>query len=203
MAVLAGNAADIYIATGSGTAMTGEAVTSLGGGVYQITDTAKRAINPNAAVTVLDGVATVPKANYQIGWASGKITLTNGYTAGGTITITAEYLTLAQAAQAFEWSYDSEVVTEESQTFGDTWKERTLVMKSGTVSFQRFYNDAYFANTNLGSYYVLYLYTNLTGNDRFMAAGHMSSTGITSGENELIKENVSFALHGEVDFSTT
>jgi hypothetical protein len=36
-----------------------------------------------------------------------------------------------------------------------------------------------------------------------MAAGHMSSTGITSGENELIKENVSFALHGEVDFSTT
>jgi gamma-glutamyltranspeptidase len=100
MAVLAGNAADIYIATGSGTAMTGEAVTSLGGGVYQITDTAKRAINPNAAVTVLDGVSTVPKANYQIGWASGKITLTNGYTAGGTITITAEYLTLAQAAQA-------------------------------------------------------------------------------------------------------
>ena len=68
---------DIYIATGSGTAMTGEAVTSLGGGVYQITNTAKRAINPNAAVTVLDGVATVPKANYQIGWASGKITITN------------------------------------------------------------------------------------------------------------------------------
>jgi len=203
MAVLAGNAADIYIATGSGTAMTGEAVTSLGGGVYQITDTAKRAINPNAAVTVLDGVSTVPKANYQIGWASGKITLTNGYTAGGTITITAEYLTLAQAAQAYEWSYDSEVITEESQTFGDTWKERTLVMKSGTISFQRFYNNAYFANTNLGSYYVLYLYTNLAGNDRFMAAGHMSSTGIASGENELIKEDVSFALHGEVDFSTT
>ena len=203
MAVLAGNAADIYIATGSGTAMTGEAVTSLGGGVYQITDTAKRAINPNATVTVLDGVATVPKANYQIGWASGKITITNGYTVGGTITITAEYLTLAQAAQAFEWSYDSEVLTEESQTFGDTWKERTLVIKSGTISFQRFYNDAYFANTNLGSYYVLYLYTNLAGNDRFMAAGHMSSTGSTSGENELIKENVSFALHGEVDFSTT
>jgi hypothetical protein len=203
MAVLAGNAADIYIATGSGTAMTGEAVTSLGGGVYQITDTAKRAINPNAAVTVLDGVSTVPKANYQIGWASGKITLTNGYTAGGTITITAEYLTLAQAAQAYEWSYDSEVITEESQTFGDTWKERTLVMKSGTISFQRFYDNAYFANTNLGSYYVLYLYTNLAGNDRFMAAGHMSSTGIASGKNELIKENVSFALHGEVDFSTT
>lgn len=203
MAVLAGNAADIYIATGTGTAMTGEATTSLGGGVYQITDTAKRAINPNAAVTVLDGVSTVPKVNYQIGWASGKITFTNGYTAIGTITITAEYLTLAQAAQAFEWSYDSEVVTEESQTFGDTWKERTLVMKSGSVSFQRFYNDAYFASTNLGSYYVLYLYTNLSGNDRFMAAGHMTSTGIASGENELIKENVSFALHGEVDFSVT
>lgn len=203
MAVLVGNTADIYIATGTGTAMTGEAVTDLTGGVYQITDTAKRAINPNAAVTVLDDASTVPSANYQIGWASGKITLTNGYTAGGTITVTGEYLTLAQAAQAYEWSYDSEVITEESQTFGDTWKERTLVMKSGTVSFQRFYNDEYFAEANLGNYYVLALYTNLSGNDRFMAAGHMSSTGITSGENELIKENVSFALHGEVDFATS
>lgn len=203
MATLAGNAADIYIASGTGTTMTGEAVTSLGGGVYQITNAAKRAIDPNSAVTVLDGVTTVSPANYQIGFGSGKITLTNGYTPTGTITVTAKYLTLAQAAQGFEWSLDTEVVLEESQTFGQTWKTRALVNRSGSVSFKRFYNDAYFANVNLGSYYVLALYLNQPGNSRYMCCGHCSAVGITSGENELIKENVSFSLHGEIDFAAS
>jgi hypothetical protein len=203
MAVQAGSAADIYIASGTGTTMTGEAVTSLGGGVYQITNTAKRAIDPNSSITVLDGVATVPKTNYQIGFASGKITLTNGYTAAGTITVTGKYLTLAQAAQGFEWSLDTELVLEDSHTFGDTWKEKTLVNRSGSVSFKRFLNDNYFTSTNLGSYYILYLYLNQASNIRFMACGHCSSAGITSGENELLKENVSFSLHGEIDFASS
>lgn len=203
MAVQAGNAADIYIASGTGTTMTGEAVTSLGSGVYQITNAAKRAIDPNSSVTVLDGVATVPKTNYQVGFASGKITLTNGYTASGTITVTAKYLTLAQAAQGFEWSLDTEVILEESHTFGDAWKERTLVNRSGSVTFKRFLNDAYFTSTNLGSYYVLALYVNQASNIRFMACGHCSSVGISSGENELLKENVSFSLHGEIDFASS
>ena len=201
MATMAGNAADIYIASGTGTAMTGEAVTSLGSGVYQITDTARRAINPNAALTVLDGVSTIPAANYQIGWGSGKITLTNGYTLGGTMTVTGEYLTLAQAAQGFEWSYDGEVLTEESQTFGDAWKERTLVMKSGSVTFQRFYNDEYF-HTNVGNYYVLVLYMVLASADRFLCAAFMTSAGMSVEENALIKQNVSFALHGPMDVAT-
>ena len=52
MAVLAGRSADIFLATGTGTAMTGQATTSLGGGVYQITLSTRRAINPNASLTV-------------------------------------------------------------------------------------------------------------------------------------------------------
>lgn len=203
MATLAGNAADIYIASGTGTSMTGEAVTSLGSGVYQITNAAKRAINPNAAFTVLDGVSTVPSSAYQVGWGAGKITLTNGYTAVGTITVTGEYLTMAQAAQGSEWTFNSELTTEESQTFGDAWKEHTPVMRSGTVTFNRFYNDEYFADDNEGNYFILHLYVNLAGNDRFMCAAQMTSTGVTANENELIKENVSFALHGPMDFSTT
>lgn len=201
MATLAGNAADIYIATGTGTAMTGEAVTALGGGVFQITDAARRAINPNAALTVLDGVSTIPAANYQISWGAGKITLTSGYTLAGTMTVTGEFLTLAQAAQGFEWSFDSEVLTEESQTFGDTWKERTLIMKTGSVTFQRFYNDEYFF-TNIGSYYVLALYMDLAGADRFLCAARLTSVGMAVEENSLIKQNVTFSLHGPMDVAT-
>ena len=84
MAVLAGRNADIYIATGSGTSMTGQATTSLGGGVYQITLSARRYINPNASLTVLDGVTAVNPANYQVAYGTGKIILA-GYTPAGAI----------------------------------------------------------------------------------------------------------------------
>ena len=202
MAVLVGKSADIYLATGTGTSMTGEAVTDLTGGIYQITDAAKRAINPNAALTVLDGVATVPPANYQISWASGKIRLTNGYSAVGTITVTGQYLTLAQAAQGFEWSLDVTPVLEDTQTFGDSWKERTVVQRDASVTFAQFYNDGYF-HANLNSYYVLALYINVAGADRYLLGAQMTTAGITAGENETIKQNVSFAIHGGLDLATS
>lgn len=202
MAVLAGSSADVYIATGAGTSMTGEAVTSLGSGVYQITDAAKRAINPNAALTVLDGVSTIPAANYSVGYGSGKITLTNGYTLGGTMTVTGTYLTLAQLGQGFEWTLDTELSLEETQTFGDGWKERTVVMKSGSVSFQRFYADAYF-HTNIGTFFVLALYYNVSGADRLLCAARCPSFNINAPENGVIRENVQFLTHGAVDLATS
>lgn len=201
MAVLAGRNADIYITSGTGTSMTGEAVTSLGSGAYQITDAAKRAINPNASLTVLDGVSTVSQSNYQVSFGAGIITLNPGVTLAGTMTVAGEYLTLAQAAQGFEWTYDSELVLEESQTFGDAWKERSLVMRSGTVQFQRFYNDEYFL-TNVGNYFVLALYFDLAGADRLLCAARMTSAGVAVEENALIKQNVSFATHGGVAVAT-
>lgn len=202
MAVTTGKSADIYIATSTGTAMTGEAVTDLTGGVYQITDTAKRAINPNASLTVLDGVSTVAAKNYQVNYGSGKITLTNGYTAGGTITVTGEYLTLAQCAQGYEWTLNTALALEKTQTFGDSWEQNTLVTKSGTVSFQRFFADDYF-HANLRSYYVLALYTDVAGADRFLCAAQCNSFGVSAGENEVLKENVSFAVHGGIDWATS
>lgn len=202
MAVLAGSSADVYIATGAGTSMTGEAVTSLGGGVYQITDAAKRAINPNAALTVLDGVSTIPASNYSVGYGAGKITLTGGYTLGGTMTVTGSYLTLAQLGQGFEWSMDVEVQTEETHTFGDTWKERTAVMKSASVAFQRFYSDGYFT-TNIGTFFVLALYINVSGADRWLCAARCPSFNINAPENGVLRENVQFLTHGAVDFATS
>lgn len=201
MAVLAGRTADIYIATGTGTAMTGEAVTSLGSGVYQITDSAKRAINPTAALTVLDGVATVPAQNYEVVWGTGKIRLTNGYTLVGTMTVTGEYLSLSQAAQGYEWTLDVQTDLEETQTFGDSWKERTAINRSATISFQRFYEDEYF-HTNIGNRYVLALYIDQPSGTYYTCAAHVTSQGITVGENETVKENVQFAADGPVDFVT-
>lgn len=201
MAVLAGRNADIYIASVSGTSMTGEATTSLGSGVYQITDAAKRAINPNAALTVLDGVSTVPSSRYQVAFGTGKIVFRD-YTPAGSVTVTGEYLTLAQAAQGFEWSLDVQPMLEETQTFGDSWKERTCVMRDSTCSFQKFYDDEYFF-TNGTRYFIVACYLSVSGADRYVFGATMNSQGATSGVNETVKQNVQFSVHGILDYASS
>jgi hypothetical protein len=198
MAVLAGRNADIYIATSTGTAMTGEATTSLGGGVYQITTTTRRAISPNAAITVYDGVSVISPANYQIAYGSGKIVLRN-YTPSGAVTIDGGYLTLAKAAQGTEWTMDVQPTLEEVQVFGDSWRARACVQRDASVTFTRFYNDQYF-HTNGGAYFVLALYLNVSGGQRYVLGATMASQGVSTPENETIKENVSFNVHGILDY---
>lgn len=199
MAVLAGRNADIYIATGSGTAMTGQATTSLGGGVYQITLSARRYINPNASLTVLDGVTTVNPANYQIAYGTGKIILA-GYTPAGAITVTGEFLTLSKIAQATDWTLDIQPLLEEVQVFGDSWKSRVCVQKDATVTFNRFYDDQFFL-TNSASYYVIDCYALQSSGVRWSFGASQASMGISTNENETIKENVSFSVLGAVDYA--
>jgi hypothetical protein len=198
MAVLVGNKADIYIATGAGTAMTGEATTSLGGGVYQITSSTKRAINPNAAVTVYDGATPVATSDYQLAYGSGKIRF-SGYTPSGAVTVDGEYLTLSQAAQGTDWTLDVQPTLEEVQVFGDTWRARACVQADASVTFNRFYNDDFFP-TNGGDYFVLALYLDVAAGSRYVLGATLTSTGVTTGENETIKEAVSFSVHGIADF---
>jgi hypothetical protein len=107
---------------------------------------------------------------------------------------------MAQAAQGFEWSLNVTPVLENTQTFGDSWQESTVVNLGGTVTFQQFVNDGYFF-TNNNSYFILYLYPNLAGNVRWMTAGMLTSAGITAGENETVKQNVQFTTHGTVDYA--
>jgi len=199
MAVMVGRLADLYVASGTGTVMTGQATTSLGGGVYQITLAARRAINPNASLTVLDGVTTVNPANYRVAFGNGKIIFTNGYAPAGAVTVTGQFLTLSQAAQGVQWSLDVQTLLEESHTFGDAWKEQTPVMSDASITFERLYDDSYFPTT-IGSYYVLALYLNVSGGSRYLCAAQCSSAGITTGNNALIRESATFAVHGQLDY---
>jgi len=199
MAVMVGRLADVYIASGTGTAMTGEATSSLGSGVYQITTAARRAINPNAAITVLDGASAVNPAYYRFAFGSGKVIFTNGYTPSGSVTIDGEYLTLSQAAQGQSWALEVETSTEESHTFGDEWKEQTSVMSEASITFDRLYEDSYF-QTNIGQYYVLALYLNTSTGARYVCAAQCESAGRTSSNSSLVRENASFVVHGQLDY---
>ena len=199
MAVLAGGSADIFLATGSGTSMTGQATTNLGGGVYQITLSTRRAINPNASLTVLDGATTVPSSRYQVAYGTGKIIFA-GYTPAGAITVTGEFLTLSKAAQGTEWSLDVQPILEETQVFGDTWKGRIRVGGDASCTFGQLYNDQFF-QTNATSYYVIECYAIQSSGVGWRFGASQASAGITVGENEVIKQNVSFSVLGVVDYT--
>lgn len=199
MAVLAGRNADIYLATGSGTAMTGQATTSLGGGVYQITLSTRRAINPNASLTVLDGVTAVPPSRYQVAYGTGKIVFA-GYTPAGAVTVTGEFLTLSKAAQGFEWSLDIQPVLEEVQVFGDTWKSRQRVQADATCTFGQFYNDNFF-QLNQMSYFVIDCFAIQSTGVKWSFGASLASASLNVGENETMKQNVSFSVLGIVDYA--
>jgi len=173
------------------------------GSTYRITDASRRVISPNATLTVLDAAAAVPAGKYTVYFGSGKIEFTNGYTVVGAITVTGSFLTLSQLPQSFGWTLDMEINTEETQTFGDAWKERTLTTRSATATIERFYHDDFFPATNLGSYVILALYIDVAGADRFVFAAHVTSISETAEENSLLKENVGFTAHGGVDLLLT
>ena len=73
---------------GTSTAFTGEATTNTTGNTYQITNSAKRVLDPAAAVTVKDGGAPVAPAS--IDWLFGKVTLSSP--PGGAVTIDGSYI---------------------------------------------------------------------------------------------------------------
>ncbi len=71
-----------------------------------------------------------------------------------------------------------------------------------TCTFARFYNDNYF-HTSATSYYVINCYADYAGGVRWMFGAVQNSMSVNTGENETIKENVSFSVHGVLDYVNT
>lgn len=84
--------------SGTSTAMTGEATTSLGGSQYQITSASKRIIDPTAAVVVKDGGTPVSSSLYSVDRLFGIVTF-SGYSPSGAITVDASYLPTAAVGE--------------------------------------------------------------------------------------------------------
>lgn len=100
MTTLAGR--DCTIKTGlTPVAMTGEATTANGPRtVYTITSAAKRAIDPETAITVYDDGSPVTSTDYAVSYADGTITFSVARTLGHTVTVDAKYVPLSAALSA-------------------------------------------------------------------------------------------------------
>lgn len=84
--------------SGASTSMTGEACGSLSSTLYQVTNSAKRIINPAVAATVKDGGSSlVEGTDYYLDRLFGRIILAT--TPGGAITIDAAYLATQAVAE--------------------------------------------------------------------------------------------------------
>jgi hypothetical protein len=88
--------------TGTPTAMVGEACTNLGGNVFQVTASAKRIIDPDAAIVVKDAGVPVPTTNYVLNKLFGKITFS--VPPGGAVTVDANYLPTLDVIECKEFS---------------------------------------------------------------------------------------------------
>ena len=128
--------------TGTATALTNEATTEFTANtVFQITDTAKRVLDPTVALTVqqdplADGSwAAVAATLYTVDYLFGKITFTPALGAAALVRVaTGSYLALLTVApvRAYNWQVANEAI--DSTVHGTSGGERTALYGLGDIS---------------------------------------------------------------------
>lgn len=102
--------------TGTPTSMTDEAMSVVSGKTYEVTADAKRCFDRNAALTFEDNsVAVDPSDIESIDHLFGRVTFTSGYSVSGPITVTGNYLPMANVGTAKEFT-----LTQTAQTIDET-----------------------------------------------------------------------------------
>lgn len=107
--------------SGAAVGMTAEATTGTGNLSYQITNAAKRVLSRIGTVTVKDGGVATAEA-YTLNRLTGTVTF--GSATSRTITIDADYLPMATAAEAHEYGYTMTSANHEVPRFGDNYQRR-------------------------------------------------------------------------------
>lgn len=119
--------------TGTAVAMTGEACTTLTVTTAQVTDAAKRVLDPDTAISVIDDAVPLADTDVTIDYLRGIVTKTSGNW-NGAVTITAAYLPRYQVAEAkaFEINFSSNLV--DSTTMDSTTAYHAYTKALGEVS---------------------------------------------------------------------
>ncbi len=133
---LAGHASRLKI-SGAAVAVVAEAMTSLGAGVYQITNTAKRILNPAAATLpqFFDGGVPISSGNITaLDLLFGKVTFSPA--PAGVVTVTCEYLPVATLAAVKNFEFNADAGLVDATTYdsaGARAKVATLLDTSGMI----------------------------------------------------------------------
>lgn len=114
--------------SGAAVAMTAEACSLVSGTTYQVTNTAKRIIDPTAAITVKDAGVAIPAANVTVDALFGRFTLLSA--PGGAVTVDASYLPTATIAETKGVELNVSADLGDATTFdsGGAKKKQTLLL---------------------------------------------------------------------------
>lgn len=110
--------------TGAAVAMTGQATTSLAANEYQITDTTKRILDPDTALSVIDNAVPQADADVTINYLFGKVKKVSGNFTGP-VTVDASYLPTFTEAEARSFDINCAREQVESTDFDVSTKHRT------------------------------------------------------------------------------
>lgn len=125
MSATAGYAAAIKLG-GTSTAIVDEPTTDLGDGVYQITDTAKRVLDPSVAVTVSEA------GDYVIDYLLG--TITYEVDPGDAPTVSANYIPLLTVAECRSLSFNMSAAELDSSVMQEAFSKLALGQATATGS---------------------------------------------------------------------
>lgn len=106
----------LKVAGSTGIVITNEACSLVVAGTYQITNTARRILDPATAIVVKDNGVTVASTFYSLDLLFGKVTF-SGYSPTGAITITGAYLTVTAVAEVRSFSIEMKADLADNTTF--------------------------------------------------------------------------------------
>lgn len=120
---------------GAANAVVNEACSNLGGGRYQVTNTARRVWDPAVAVTVKDGGVTVSALLYSFNYLFGIVTFV-GYSPSGAVTVDGSWASMVSVAEgrAFEFSPTCDLV--DSSIFGNAFKSKLNTLRDVMASME-------------------------------------------------------------------
>jgi hypothetical protein len=113
--------------TGTATALSSEACALVSGKIYQVTDAAKRVLDPDTAIVVKDDGVEVAAGSYTVNYMFGKITFAAAYTPTTPITIfSGKYLPRLEIGVAKEYSIDDETELPDTTVFSSSPVEQCI-----------------------------------------------------------------------------
>jgi len=199
MAALAGKLGAVYMSSGSSIAMTDEATTCLDPGTYtqyQITDTSKRYVDKDTAVTVkVNG--TAQSSGWTIDYVGGIITFDSALTDTDTVTVSGAYFNVSQVAGFFNWEVEINADELDTTEFGSSWRTKLPVLLGFNGRAEMWWADASFL-TNLGQDMIVVLYVNTTNSYRYEGYAKFATDTINVPVDALINEPLTFQGEGEL-----
>ena len=189
--VYAGHKCKVRV-SGSPLTLTDEATSTADDLTFQITDAAKRVLDPTADITVnVDGVAADP-STYKLNRLDGSVTFKTAQT-GATVTISGQYLPLSDVAEAHEFSYALEANNEDVSTFQSDYVKKEQTTKDFTAELAAWHDvnvDVFVEAIRGGRIMVLEFYVNGVLDIRAWCLA--ASDEIESSADGLVEESIEF-----------